>query len=184
MPAQYWPWWLGGTLLATVALFFPLLNAAPLGVSGALARLLRWRQDPSINSTKEQLSAGDGCAPAANCDSPGSATAKKPDKIANLLFLFSIVLGGALAAFSAGFPWGRIGLGTDFQRLFGHGAAAIGVLFGGGLLVGFGTRWAGGCTSGHGLSGCGRLQPASLIATAIFFGIAIATSFALERFLA
>ncbi|MEX1183754.1 MAG: YeeE/YedE thiosulfate transporter family protein [Gemmatimonadota bacterium] len=39
----------------------------------------------------------------------------------------------------------------------------------GGLLVGFGTAWAGGCTSGHGLTGVGDLQPASFIALAGFF---------------
>ena len=49
----------------------------------------------------------------------------------------------------------------------------------GGFLVGFGARMAGGCTMGHGLSGCGRLQPVSFAATASFFGAAIAVSIAL-----
>lgn len=44
------------------------------------------------------------------------------------------------------------------------------VLVGGGWLVGFGTRWAGGCTSGHAISGISNLQLASLIAVAGFFG--------------
>lgn len=43
----------------------------------------------------------------------------------------------------------------------------------GGLLVGFGTRWAGGCTSGHGLCGIGRLSPRSIAATVIFMVTAI-----------
>jgi uncharacterized membrane protein YedE/YeeE len=38
----------------------------------------------------------------------------------------------------------------------------------GGLLVGFGTRLGGGCTSGHGLCGVARLSPRSIAATAIF----------------
>ena|ERR1700674_2307208 len=38
----------------------------------------------------------------------------------------------------------------------------------GGLLVGFGTRLGGGCTSGHGLCGMARLSPRSMVATAIF----------------
>lgn len=38
-----------------------------------------------------------------------------------------------------------------------------------GLLVGFGTRYAGGCTSGHGITGLSTLQKPSLIATASFF---------------
>ena len=38
----------------------------------------------------------------------------------------------------------------------------------GGFLVGFGTRYAGGCTSGHSITGIASLQPASLIATCCF----------------
>jgi uncharacterized membrane protein YedE/YeeE len=38
----------------------------------------------------------------------------------------------------------------------------------GGLLVGFGTRLGGGCTSGHGVCGIARLSPRSIVATAIF----------------
>lgn len=39
----------------------------------------------------------------------------------------------------------------------------------GGFLVGFGTAYAGGCTSGHGISGVADLQPASFLALAAFF---------------
>ncbi len=39
----------------------------------------------------------------------------------------------------------------------------------GGFLVGFGARWAGGCTSGHGITGLATLQPASFLAVAGFF---------------
>ncbi len=59
------------------------------------------------------------------------------------------------------------------------GLVMIAVLFVGGVLVGFGTRLAGGCSSGHGLSGCGRLYPTSLLATAVFFGTAVLVSFVL-----
>ncbi|RDI97169.1 YeeE/YedE family protein [Dyella solisilvae] len=42
-----------------------------------------------------------------------------------------------------------------------------------GLLVGFGTRLGGGCTSGHGVCGMARLSPRSLLATVVFivFGV-------------
>ena len=43
------------------------------------------------------------------------------------------------------------------------------LLFAGGLLVGFGARYAGGCTSGHSISGISNLQLPSLIATIGFF---------------
>ena len=45
----------------------------------------------------------------------------------------------------------------------------ISILLGGGLLIGFGTRWAGGCTSGHAITGLSNLQVPSLIATIGFF---------------
>jgi len=44
-----------------------------------------------------------------------------------------------------------------------------------GLLVGIGTRYASGCTSGHGVCGLSRLSPRSLVATASFMGAGFAT---------
>ncbi|SMQ65282.1 hypothetical protein SAMN06295905_1186 [Devosia lucknowensis] len=44
-----------------------------------------------------------------------------------------------------------------------------------GLLTGFGTRIGNGCTSGHGVCGLARLSPRSLVAVAVFFGVAILT---------
>lgn len=43
------------------------------------------------------------------------------------------------------------------------------ILFLGGILIGFGTRYAGGCTSGHAISGLSNLQVPSLIAVIGFF---------------
>jgi len=43
-------------------------------------------------------------------------------------------------------------------------------VIGAGLLVGIGTRYAGGCTSGHGVCGLSRLSPRSLVATLSFMG--------------
>lgn len=43
------------------------------------------------------------------------------------------------------------------------------MVIGGGFLVGFGARWAGGCTSGHAISGLAALQVPSLVAVAGFF---------------
>jgi uncharacterized membrane protein YedE/YeeE len=47
----------------------------------------------------------------------------------------------------------------------------------GGLLVGAGTRLGGGCTSGHGVCGIGRLSVRSLAATVIFMVVAVLTVF-------
>jgi uncharacterized membrane protein YedE/YeeE len=49
----------------------------------------------------------------------------------------------------------------------------------GGFLVGFGTRWAGGCTSGHAISGLSNLQLPSLIAVVGFFIGGLITTFVL-----
>jgi uncharacterized membrane protein YedE/YeeE len=47
------------------------------------------------------------------------------------------------------------------------------VLVATGLLIGYGARWAGGCTSGHGIAGCSAGSPESLAATTTFFSVAI-----------
>ena len=44
-----------------------------------------------------------------------------------------------------------------------------------GLLVGFGSAYGGGCTSGHGVCGLSRLSKRSLVATAVFMGVAFVT---------
>jgi len=49
----------------------------------------------------------------------------------------------------------------------------------GGFLVGFGARWAGGCTSGHAITGLAELQRGSLIAVAGFFAGGLVTTYAI-----
>jgi uncharacterized protein len=53
-----------------------------------------------------------------------------------------------------------------------------------GLLVGLGTRYAGGCTSGHGVCGLSRLSARSLVATLSFMGAGFATVFLTRHLLA
>lgn len=55
-------------------------------------------------------------------------------------------------------------------------ARGLSMILGGGFLVGFGTAYAGGCTSGHGISGIADLQPASMLALAGFFAGGIAAT--------
>ncbi len=50
----------------------------------------------------------------------------------------------------------------------------------GGVLVGFGARLGGGCTSGHGVCGMARLSNRSIIATLVFMGVAIVVTFLLR----
>lgn len=62
----------------------------------------------------------------------------------------------------------------NFESLFNVSGFILIVI--GGFLVGFGTRWAGGCTSGHGIFGLATFQIPSLIATITFFAFGILTS--------
>ena len=50
-----------------------------------------------------------------------------------------------------------------------------------GLLVGVGTRYAAGCTSGHGVCGIARLSPRSLVATLLFMGAGFGTVFVVRH---
>jgi hypothetical protein len=50
-----------------------------------------------------------------------------------------------------------------------------------GLLVGFGTVYGSGCTSGHGVCGLARLSRRSLVATAVFMAAGFATVFVLRH---
>ena len=61
--------------------------------------------------------------------------------------------------------------------------AGYGALIVAGLLVGIGTRYGSGCTSGHGVCGLSRLSPRSLVATAAFMGAGFVTVFVARHLL-
>jgi uncharacterized membrane protein YedE/YeeE len=58
------------------------------------------------------------------------------------------------------------------------------VVVAGGLLVGFGTRLGGGCTSGHGICGLARFSPRSLAAVLVFMACGMASVFVMRHVLA
>jgi len=92
------------------------------------------------------------------------------------VFVLATIAGGAIAALTGG-EFANEWLPPMWEARFGDSIAlraAIG--FGGGLLMAFGARLAGGCTSGHGISGTMQLSPGSWIAVICFFigGIAVA----------
>ena len=62
--------------------------------------------------------------------------------------------------------------------------ADSGVLIAAGLLVGLGTRYGAGCTSGHGVCGLSRLSPRSLVATLAFMAAGMAIVFVMRHLLA
>lgn len=94
------------------------------------------------------------------------------------LLVLGIVLGGAVYALLAGAPdagWAYSWLDAHLSR-----TAEVGVLFGAGLLIGVGARTAGGCTSGHGLTGFALVSPASIVSMMMIMAAAIGTTFAVE----
>ena len=54
-------------------------------------------------------------------------------------------------------------------------------LIAGGLIVGIGVTFGGGCTSGHGVCGIARLSPRSIVATAVFMTVTFATVFVMRH---
>jgi uncharacterized protein len=101
------------------------------------------------------------------------------------------MVGGLLKPARGDFAWGAafvIGLCaapllysrfTTLPAL--HIDAPLGSLVAAGLLVGFGTRYGSGCTSGHGICGLSRLSPRSLVATLTFMGAGLVTVFVLRH---
>jgi uncharacterized membrane protein YedE/YeeE len=83
-------------------------------------------------------------------------------------FLGGLLLGGALAALASG-GW-QASLATPLldARLGLAPSAKLAWMFGGGLLIGFGTRLSNGCTSGHGIFGLSNFERGSLEATLAF----------------
>lgn len=63
------------------------------------------------------------------------------------------------------------------ERVIARIDAGFGTLIAAGLLVGIGTSYGSGCTSGHGVCGLSRLSPRSLVATAAFMAAGFATVF-------
>ncbi|PUE23630.1 YeeE/YedE [Limnohabitans sp. JirII-29] len=61
--------------------------------------------------------------------------------------------------------------------------ASTGMVIVAGLLVGLGTRYASGCTSGHGVCGLSRLSPRSMVATGVFMAAGFAVVFVLGHWL-
>ena len=168
-----WPWWLGAAVLAAVAVGFAVSMRRSFGVSGIYARLLSWREERQAEKVQRYLEQKHRAL------GEDAATGPMPVSV-GLTFVAFIFAGGLVSHLFADGATIRFALGDDFARLVGSGVSAWLWLLAGGFLVGFGTRMAGGCTSGHGLFGCARLQPASLLATASFFGAAVAVSFVLS----
>ena len=96
---------------------------------------------------------------------------KSSKRVSNLLFLIGLVV-GPVAIYYLILPNKPIAFEITNSYL---------LIISGGFLVGFGTRLGGGCTSGHGICGIGRLSVNSMIATAIFVLTGMITVFILQQ---
>lgn len=165
---QPWPWYVSGAAIALVMLIL-LLVGKNFGMSSNLRTLCTIcgadKQSEFFKfDWKTQkwnllvvLGAIIGGFIASNYLTPEQAVAIHPDTVSELQTLGFNSAGGAYL------PTELFGTGvwSDFKTL--------GLLALGGFLVGFGARYAGGCTSGHAISGLSNLQWPSLVAVIGFF---------------
>jgi uncharacterized membrane protein YedE/YeeE len=144
------PWYVGGPVIGLCVIALRLLLNGRLGVTGGYTNV--------IDSVRRRSLAFDWRG----------------------WFFVGLVAGGAAFALIAGGPdFHGYGWLTDTFHGSGQIAIALALLVAG-VLIGFGSKTAGGCTSGNGLSGSSMLSPASFVATATFFATAIAVSFLIE----
>jgi uncharacterized membrane protein YedE/YeeE len=95
----------------------------------------------------------------------------KNDTLWRIAFLAGIVAAPVLYGLAAPLPSVQVDAGSA-------------TLIVAGLLVGIGTRYGSGCTSGHGVCGISRLSPRSLVATAGFMAAGFATVFVVRHLIA
>lgn len=197
---DYISWWLGGILLGAVTIFFRFLTGRTLGVSGSWRKVALWRQERASEKAAQSLTQNQsGAASAllaatlaefgegAMTDLPATEQVKPQVKskqhipwTAHLVFLCCMVLGGFTWAWYTGNLHVQFYLSAIHTHISGGGWNMVFVLFVGGFLVGIGTQMAGGCSSGHGLSGCSNFSWSSLLATVIFFSTAVILALAIK----
>jgi uncharacterized membrane protein YedE/YeeE len=106
-----------------------------------------------------------------------AAGGRRPSEPWRLWFLGGLIGGaGLFALLSRG--TGVRGYGTLSEVL--PTIPLVLVLLLAGLAIGYGARWAGGCTSGHGISGCAAGSPGSIATTIVFFAVAVGVTLALH----
>ena len=169
-----WPWYVAGPLLGLSVPILLLMGNKPLGATGTLRGLCAAVAPAKIDFLNYDWRRTSGW---------------------NIAMVVGVILGAMFAAQVLGAPTPDISPATrDALAALGIATAggftpasifswaALVTLRGfvcvvlGGFLVGFGSSYAGGCTSGHGVMGLGALQSASAIAlVAIFVGGLFAT---------
>jgi uncharacterized membrane protein YedE/YeeE len=138
-----WPWYVVGPLLGLTVPMLLLIGGKGLGISSSFRHMC----SIALPGTKVEFLKNNDW---------------KKD-IWNLLFVAGIALGGFLAT--------RVLSSTPLRLIPDSYAGVNGILIilAGGFMVGFGSRYAGGCTSGHAIMGLSTLQKASLVSVLAFF---------------
>ncbi|MCY0977246.1 YeeE/YedE thiosulfate transporter family protein [Chryseobacterium wangxinyae] len=161
-----WPWYVAGPLVGLTVPILLILGNKSFGISSSLRHICAACVPANINFFQYDW--------------------KK--ELWNLFFVFGILLGGLLATQFLMNPE-EITVNPNLKaELSGYGITDYGnliplqlmnfanllnlkgfiIMVMGGFLVGFGTRYAGGCTSGHAIMGLSNLQWPSLVATICF----------------
>ncbi len=171
---QSWPWYVGGVLIGLMVPALLIAGNKLLGVSSSLRQM---------------------CAACLPFNIPFLNYDWKKEKW-NLFFVAGIVIGGFIGGYLLADPQPEKISPTTLHALAQHGVSfntgflpddifnwhylftlpGFLILVVGSFLVGFGTRYAGGCTSGHGIMGLSSLQWPSLIAVISFFAAGIVSA--------
>ena len=140
---QPWPWWFSGILIGLTVPTLYLFAGKSFGISSSLQHI------------------GSMCTPNTNIAYLRNNNWRQSSW--NLIFIVGIIIGGFVAnnLLSAA-P-------VEFLPASFYTTTGMVRLLIGGVLVGFGTRYAGGCTSGHAITGLSNLNWPSLVATIFFF---------------
>lgn len=166
--SQPWPWYVAGPIIGLFVPLLLLIGGKQLAVSGNLRHLCAAIAPANIEFLRYDWKAGiwnltfaagilvGGFVGVALLASPDPAIDLAPATVEALRDLGVDNFTGLVP--SDIFSWA--GLGTVPGMI---------MIIGGGFLVGFGARYAGGCTSGHAISGLADLQFPSLVAVLGFF---------------
>jgi len=152
LPALHWA--LGGAAIGAITLTMLYLTGRRLGISTGFESVCSLVSHAPYFSRKQLQGPGRWRLP----------------------FLAGLLLGGVLSALLAG-GWQPSWNAGMFDTHLGHSHwLKLGWMFAGGLFIGFGTRLAGGCTSGHGIFGLSNFERSGLVATISFMAAGIATT--------
>jgi uncharacterized protein len=165
-PGPAWSPYLVGALIGVLSMATFYFSDKPIGVSTGLAKLggligmlFAPRHTKSLKYFDDN----------------------KPKIEWEVMLIFGVLIGALAAAWSGGEITARWVPEMWEARFGGSVAYRLAIAFAGGALLAFGARLAGGCTSGHGISGALQLSVGSWISLICFFVGGIATAMLMYR---